>query len=114
MKIIPEYKDDTDKIIMLTMTACTLFACLFSPLVVILAFKDNMTSQSYDITKALLNYEIFLALISLIAIVPIVGWIIGIFLIPILYIWNVIVIILTLCALVKKSEVNIPVPYAFI
>ena len=70
--------------------------------------------QSYEIAKSFLNFEIFLALISLIAIIPIIGWIAGAFIIPILYIWNIIVVLLAVCAMVKKAEVNVPVPYAFI
>ena len=114
MKIVPEYKDDTDKIILISMAILVLFASFISPLVVILALKDKITAQSYEITKAFLNFEIFLALISLIAIIPIIGWIVRVFLIPILYIWNVVVVILAVCSLVKKTEVSVPVPYAFI
>ena len=114
MKIVPEYKDDTDKIITIMMAVCVLFASFISPLVVILALKEKITAQSYEITKAFLNFELFLALISLIAIVPVVGWIIGFILIPILYIWNILVVVFAVCALVKKTEVSVPVPYAFI
>ena len=114
MKIVPEYKDDTDKIIVISTAVCSLFVSFIAPLVTVLAFKKYITAQSYEITKAFLNYELFLALISLIAIIPILGWIIGAFLIPILYIWNVIVVVLAVCSLVKKTEVSVPVPYAFI
>ena len=114
MKIIPEYKDDTDKIITIVTAICTLFFSFIAPLVTVVLLKNYITSQSYEIAKAFLNLEIFLALISLIAIIPIFGWIVGIFLIPILYIFNIVVVLLAVCAMVKKAEVSVPVPYAFI
>ena len=114
MKIIPGFKDDTDKIIAISMAICTVFVSFFSPLIVILFLKERISEQSYSITKAFLNYEIFLALISLIAIVPIIGWIVGLFLIPVLYIWNIVVVLLAVCAMVKQNEVSVPVLYTFI
>lgn len=114
MNVIPEFKDDTDKIITIAMSICTLFVSFISPLIVILFLKDKISNQSYEITKAFLNFEIFIALISLVAIIPIIGWIAGIFIIPILCIWSIIVVLLAVCSMVKKSEVKIPVPYAFI
>ena len=114
MKLLPEYKDDTDKIIVIATAVCSLFVSFISPLITVLALKQYITTQSYEIAKAFLNFELFLALISLIAIVPVLGWIIGVFLIPILYIWNVIVVVLAVCSMVKKTEISVPVPYAFI
>ena len=114
MKIMPEYKDDTDKIITIITAVCTVFCSFIAPLITVLLLKQYLSSQSYEIAKAFLNFEIFLALISLIAIIPIVGWIAGMFIIPILYIWNVLVVVLAVCSMVKKTEVNVPIPYAFI
>ena len=114
MKIIPEYKDDTDKIITILTAVCTIFCGFIAPLITVLLLKQYISPQSYEISKSFLNFEIFLALISLIAIIPIFGWIAGIFIIPILYIWNILVAVLAVCAMVKKFEVSVPVPYAFI
>ena len=111
MKIMPEYKDDTDKIITILTAVCTIFCGFIAPLITVLLLKQYI---SYEISKSFLNFEIFLALISLIAIIPIFGWIAGIFIIPILYIWNILVAVLAVCAMVKKFEVSVPVPYAFI
>ena len=113
-KLMPEYKDDRDKIIMIAMAICSMFASFVSPLVVILALKQYITTESYEIAKAFLNFELFLALISLISVVPLIGWVAGMFLIPALYIWNVVVVVFAVCAFVKKSEVSVPVPYPFI
>ena len=46
--------------------------------------------------------------------VPVIGWLIGIVLGPLLMIFNAIICIIDLCALVKGAEVKIPVPYEFI
>ena len=57
MKLLPEFKDDTDKIIMIAMVVFSLFASFISPLIVILALKQNITEQSYSIAKAFLNFD---------------------------------------------------------
>lgn len=114
MKIIPVYKDDTDKIITILTAVCTIFCGFIAPLITVLLLKQYLSSESYEISKAFLNFEIFLALISLIAIIPILGLIAGIFVLPILYIWNIIVVVLAVSSMVKKAPVNVPVPYAFI
>ncbi len=114
MKIMPEFNDDTDKIIMLIMIICTVFCAFISPLVVILFLKKYISEPSYLIAKAFLNFELLLTLISLIFIIPIIGWLAALFVGPILYIWNFIVVVLSVCAIVKKSEVSVPTPYEFI
>ena len=66
MKIIsPAFKDDTDKIIVLAMLILSIFFICIPPLVVILLLKNQITENSYDIAKALLNMEIAMFLISL-------------------------------------------------
>lgn len=79
-----------------------------------LFLKKFVSEQSYLITKAFLNFEILLLLISLFFIIPVIGWAAGLFFGPILYIWNFIVVLFAVCSLVKKSEVSVPVFYEFI
>ena len=112
--ISPVFKDDRDKIYIVAMLILSLFFVFIPPLIVVLVLKEFISENSYQIAKAFLNFEILLTLISLSFMIPIIGWIAGIILCPLLYLLNIIIVIIDLCAIAKKSEVKIPVPYEFI
>ena len=114
MKTIPLFKDDKDKVIIVGMIILSIFFFLFPSLIVVLCLKNQISENSYNISKSLLNFEILIFLISLICMIPILGWILAVFLCPILEIINIIVLILAICSIAKNSEVNIPVMYEFI
>jgi len=114
MKITPLFKDDTDKIIIVGMIILSIFFFLFPSLIVVLCLKNQISENSYNISKSLLNFEILIFLISLICMIPILGWLLAILLCPILEIINIIVMILALCSIGKNSDVNVPVMYEFI
>lgn len=111
---IPEFKDDTDKIITVAMFITSIFFIFIPALVVILLLKDQVSERSYEITKAFLNFEIIMFLISLLFLIPIIGWLVGIVGVPIMAIINIVIIVMALCSVAKGSEVKIPVPYEFI
>ena len=113
-RIIPQFKDDNDKIIVVAMIILSLFCVFIPPLIVMLCLKNYISESSYQIAKAYLNLELFLFLVSLIFIIPIIGWIVGFILCPILYIINVVIIVLNLCAISAMKELKIPVPFNFI
>lgn len=111
---IPEFKDDTDKIITVAMLVTSIFFIFIPALVVMLLLKEQVSERSYEITKAFLNFEITMFLISLLFLIPIVGWLAGIVGAPILAIVNIVIVVMALCGIAKGSEVKIPVPYEFI
>lgn len=111
---VPEFKDDTDKIITVAMFVTSIFFIFIPALVVILLLKEQISESSYEITKAFLNFEIIMFLISLLFLIPIVGWLVGVVGAPILAIVNIVIIVLALCGIAKGSEIKIPVPYEFI
>ena len=113
-KIMPLFKDDRDKIIMVAMIIASMFFVFIPALLVVLLLKERISENSYQIAKMFLNFELLLFLISLIFMVPVIGWLIGIVLGPLLMIFNAIICIIDLCALVKGAEVKVPVPYEFI
>lgn len=113
-KIMPVFKDDTDKIITVAMIVASMFFIFVPALVVILFLKDKISENSYQISKMFLNFELLLFLISLIFAVPVIGWILGVVLGPLMMIFNIIICVIGLCAVVKSAEVKVPVPYEFI
>ncbi len=113
-KIFPQFKNDTDRIIIVGMLVLSMFTLFIPSLIVILLLKDYLSEQSYQIAKSIFNMELLFFLISLIFAIPIIGWIIGIIAGPIIGIINVVVIILALCSIAKQSEVKIPVLFEFV
>jgi hypothetical protein len=110
----PVFKDDTDRIIVVAMLVASLFFMFIPALVVVLCLKKFISDSSYEISKAFLNFELLLFLISLFFMVPIIGWLFAIIAAPIMVILNTIIIVIDLCAIAKNSEVKVPVGYEFI
>lgn len=110
----PAFKDDKDKIITLGMLICSMFFLFFPSLIVIFLPKEHMSETTYNIAKALFNFELMLFLISLLFMVPIIGWIVGFIVAPILMIWNIVVIVVALCAMAGNNEIKLPEMYQFI
>jgi len=113
-KIMPMFKDDKDKIIIVAMTLLSMFFVFVPALVVVLFFKEQISENSYQISKSFLNFELLLFLISLIFAVPVVGWLLGVIFAPLMMIFNIIIVFLAMCSIAKGAEVKIPVPYEFI
>jgi len=113
-KIDSIFRDDTDKMIVVAMLVMSIFFAVISPLLVILCGKNNISDNSYRIAKALFNLELLLFLISLFSLIPLIGWVVGFFMVPILMIINILTIILALCAIAKQTPVNIFAPYEFL
>ena len=113
-KITAEFKNDTDKLITLAMIVTSIFFVFIPSLIVIFIPKEYISESTYNIAKAFFNFELLMFLIALFFMVPIIGWIIGFFVTPIMMILNVIVVVINVCALAKDSEFKIPVVYDFI
>jgi hypothetical protein len=113
-KILSEVKDDTDKIILVAMLICTMFFIFIPALIVVLFMKNYISESTYNISKAFLNFELLMFLVSLLFAVPVIGWIAGFVLAPVMGIFNIVIVVIDLCAIAKKSELIIPVPYEFI
>jgi len=113
-EISPVFNDDNDKIIVVVMFVLSIFCVCIPALVVMLLLKDKISENSYLMAKALFNFELLLFLISLIFVIPIIGWILGFILTPIMILWNTIVIVMALCAIAKQVVVKLPDTYAFV
>jgi len=114
MKIMPNFKDDRDKMLMLIMTMTSIFLTFIPACLAIIFLKGKISDSSYEIAKMFFNFELILFFIALIFVIPVIGWIISFLLAPILLIINIIICGLALIALTKNSEVNVPVLYQFI
>lgn len=113
-KFLPNFKDDRDKMLMLIMTMTSVFLFFMPSCLAVIFLKDKISDSSYEIAKMFFNFELILFFISLIFVIPIIGWIFAFLLGPILMIFNVIICSLALISLTKNSEVKIPVLYQFI
>jgi len=113
-KILPQFKDDTDKLITLAMIICSIFFIFIPSLIVIFIPKNYISESTYEIAKAFFNFELLLTIISLFFIVPVIGWIVGAIVAPILMIFNVIIVLINILALAGNKELSIPVPFKFI
>ena len=121
-KFMPEFKDDNDRTIMVFMILATIFLTFISPLVVTMAMKEHISESSYNISKAFLNFELLLLIVSVIFIIvcliPGIGWVIGFLLGSIIWtgIWvfNVVIAIMALFAISQDKEVSVPVWFEFV
>lgn len=113
-KVMPLFNDDRDKIITVGMIITSIFFVFVPALIVVLFLKEKISENSYQIAKMFLNFELLLFLISLVFAIPVIGWILGVILGPIMMIFNAMICIIALCAATKGMEVKIPVPYEFI
>ncbi len=123
MKSFPlEFNDDTEKIIIIGMTLCAIVLSFLSPLFVILLLKEKIGGKSYEYSKALLNFELFLFILCIIffiiGLIPIIGWIIALLLGGIfstcIIIYNAIMMLLSVFNISDKKETKLPVPYEFV
>ena len=113
-EITPEFKDDIDKLITLGMVIASGFFFFIPSLIVIFIPKKYISDSTYNISKAFFNFELLLFLISLFFMVPIIGWLAAVVVAPILMIWNIIIVIIDICALAKGSAIKVPALFEFI
>ena len=113
-KIMPMFKDDQDKIIIIAMIVASMFFVFVPALLVVLLLKDKISENSYQIAKMFLNFELLLFIVALIFAVPVIGWLLGIVLAPLMTIFNIIICIVALCSATKGVEIKVPVLYEFI
>ena len=115
MKIISaEFNDDKDRMITVAMFVLTLFFSVIPSLVVVFIPKNYISQSTYEIAKCLFNFELLLFLISLLCLVPFFGWLASFIIVPVLLIWNAIIVVINLCSLAKENAAKIPEYYKFI
>ena len=112
--IVAEFKDDKDRMITVAMFIFTLFFSLIPSLIVIFIPKTYISECTYSIAKTLFNFELLLFLISLLCVIPFIGWLASIIIVPVILIWNTIIVVINLCSLAKDGVVKLPEYYQFI
>lgn len=113
-KITPAFNDDKDRLITVSMLILSMFTLFIPSVIVIFLLRSYISESSYQIAKAVFNLELLLFLISLLFAIPIIGWIAGAVLGPIIGIANVVILVIALCAIAKGGEVSIPVMFEFL
>ena len=115
MRSIPAvFKDDRDKLAAVAVILCSMFFLFIPGLIVILGLRQYVSESTYEISKAFFNFELLLFLISLFFMVPIIGWLAGIILAPLMAIFNIVIVVIDLCAAAKGAEVKVPVWFEFV
>lgn len=117
-----EFKDDNDKVIIVGMILLAIILSFISPLLVFFLLRNKISEKSYEFTKALLNFELLLFIICIIfciiSFIPFIGWLIGAFLGwlfgAVMFIYNAIMMLLTIFKISDKKEAQLPVPYEFV
>ena len=113
-KIMPVFKDEKDKVVAVAMIIASMFLVFVPALLVVLFGKSYVSESTYEISKAFFNFELLLFLISLVFVIPVVGWILGTILGPLMMVFNMIICIINLCAVAKGDETKVPVGYEFV
>ncbi|MBR6127323.1 DUF4870 domain-containing protein [bacterium] len=112
-RVMPSFKDETDRLFIVGTLVASIFFMFIPSLLLVLFAKERMSESSYQIAKDIFNFELLLFLVSLIFMVPVIGWLIGFILGPIMIIFNVIIMVINLCAISENRETKIPVWYTF-
>ena len=113
-KFLAECKDDNDKLILILMLVASFFLFCLPAFIVIVGLKKFISESTYNITKAIFNFELLLLLVTLSFLIPIVGWIVGALLGPIICIFNIIIITINIIAVARKTELYVPVWFEFL
>ena len=113
-KIMPTFKDERDKAITVTLIILSIFLFFIPSLLAVIFLKEQLSESAYSIAKGFFNFELMLFLVSLLFVIPIIGWIVGFILTPLMVILNVIIGILALCSIAKNTEIKLPSWYEFI
>lgn len=111
--IAAQFKDDTDRMITVAMFIITLFASFIPSLIVIFIPKNYISESTYEIAKTLFNFELLLFLVSLLCWVPFIGWIASIVIVPVICIWNAIIVVINLCSIARENAAKLPEYYKF-
>ena len=111
-KIAPEFKDNDEFSKMILVAVLTIVFWLFAPLIAYLAFKETLSPAAKDVVKALLNFEIFVAIFVFVStIVPFLGWFLTLPIFTAIHYIVTIIVTINVCA---KSEINVWVPFKFV
>ncbi len=112
--IMPVFKNEEDKTIVILTLVLAIFLGFLAPLIVMLFFKEKLSENSFSIVKTLLNFELMLLLFCIIFMIPIVGWLIATIGAPVVAIINLIFPIMALVAVINQQAVKFPVLFKFV
>ena len=112
--ITAEFKDDIDRMITLAMFVITLFAGFTPSLIAIFIPKKYISESTYEIAKTLFNFELLLFLVSLLCWIPFIGWLASLIIVPVILIWNTVIVVINLCSIAKENTAKLPEYFKFI
>ena len=112
-QIFPEYKSEEEKNTLLLVAILTIIFPVIAPAVAYLGLK-SLSPSSFDVVKALLNFELSCMIVVLICGIPIIGWLLAFVALPVITIAHYIITIAAALSIANNQPVNVFVPVKFI
>ena len=113
-KFVVEFKDDTDKLILILVLLGSFFAFCLPAFIAVLFLKKYLSDGTYNVCKAFFNFELLRLLVTLAFAIPVIGWILGSIFGIVVVIFNIVIIAMDLVALAQKKELIVPVLFEFL
>ena len=111
-KIAPEFKDENELNTVMLIAILTIIFWIWAPLIAFFAMRENLSPAGNAVVKALLNFEILIAIGLIISgAIPILGWFLTL---PAFTILHYIITIIATINILNKSVVNVWTPIKFI
>ena len=112
--ILPEFRDENDKNIAVIIAIFTILTGIIAPLIAFFALQSSTSVATNAISKALLNFELLMVICIVITMIPIIGWIAAILLVPFVTIAHLVVTIAVTIQVLNNKPVKIWTPIKFI
>ena len=106
--------DDNEKTLVLLTLILSIIVGFLAPLIIWALKKNEMNDYSRNVVRKLLNFELTLACIGLIFLIPIIGQLLAIVGAPIVWILNIVYCILAVIKISNFEDVNFPISFNFI
>ena len=111
-KIAPEFKDINELNTIMLVAILTIVLWILAPLVAFFALRETLSHAGNAVVKALLNFEILIAIGLIISgCIPFLGWFL---ILPAFTVLHYIITIIATINILNKSVINVWAPIKFI
>ena len=110
--ITPDFKDDNEANTMMLIALLTVPFLVLVPIIAYFALKEKLSPAADNFIKALLNFELLIAIIIIVAgMLPILG---KFLIIPAFVVFHIIMMIIVILNLLNKTAISIWAPVKFL
>lgn len=107
-EVLFKFKDEHERMLTLVVILLSIVAGFLPALVVWFLQKDKLSASAQQVILDLLNFELTVLICAVVAGFPLFGGFIGSLLLPVIWVWNLIICIFMLSATSKKQHYKIP------